>query len=70
MTEQQPTTDQLPDSPEYLDLDQFARLAGLEDHREIIDRWIANGKLPTRRFGRHLLVDMKRLRRMLSETDG
>lgn len=56
--------------PRYLTQERFAELAGLEGQQPMLARWIAEGVLPTRRFGRHRLIDMRTLLQCLNQAQG
>lgn len=58
------------DCPRYLTQERFAELAGLEGQQRMLARWIAEGVLPTRRFGRYRLIDMQTLLRRLNQVQG
>lgn len=56
--------------PRYLTQERFAELAGLEGQAQLLARWIAEGTLPTRCFGRYRLIDMQALHQRLHQTQG
>lgn len=58
------------DCPRYLTQKRFAELAGLEEQQRMLARWIAEGVLPTRRFGRYRLIDLQALLQRLNQTQG
>lgn len=58
------------DCPRYLTRERFAELAGLEEQQRMLARWIAEGALPTRRFGRYRLIDMQALLQRLNQARG
>lgn len=47
----------------YVTPQRFAQLIGLSDHQAIVQRWIEQGALPSRRIGGQLLVDLGALLR-------
>lgn len=51
--------------PRYLSAKRFGAMTGLSDHQERVESLIDQGVIPTRRIGRHLMVDMHRLMLML-----
>jgi len=56
--------------PRYLTQERFAELAKLEDQKKLLARWIADGSLPSRRFGRHRLIDMQTLLQRINQARG
>jgi excisionase family DNA binding protein len=56
--------------PRYLTQGRFAELAGLQTRKDLLARWIDEGTLPTRNFGRHRLIDMQALLQHLNQTRG
>nr|WP_298138408.1 DNA-binding protein [uncultured Pseudomonas sp.] len=56
--------------PRYLTQDRFAELAGLQTQKELLARWIDEGALPSRNFGRHRLIDMQALLQHLHQARG
>lgn len=42
----------------YVTPQRFAQLIGLTDRQAIVQRWIAQGAIPTRRIGGRILVDL------------
>lgn len=58
------------DYPRYLTQERFAELAGLQEQEQMLARWVEEGILPTRRFGRHRLIDIQALLQRLNQTQG
>lgn len=58
------------DCPRYLTLERFAGLAGLQEQEQMLARWVEEGILPTRRFGRHRLIDIQALLQCLDHAEG
>lgn len=58
------------DCPRYLTQERFVELAGLKEQRQMLARWIAEGTLPTRCFGRYRLIDMQALQQRLHHVQG
>ena len=56
--------------PRYLTLERFTRLAGLQEQEQMLVRWVEEGVLPTRRFGRHRLIDIQALLQRLDHSKG
>ena len=56
--------------PRYLTQERFAELAGLKEQKKMLARWVAEGALPTRRFGRHRMIDMHTLLQRLNQAKG
>jgi hypothetical protein len=50
----------------YVTPQRFAQLIGLSDRQAIVQRWIDQGELPSRRIGGQLLVDLGALLRKTS----
>jgi hypothetical protein len=58
------------DCPRYLTQERFAELAGLQEQERMLARWVEEGILPTRRFGRHRLIDIQALLQRLDHAEG
>ncbi|TWC42834.1 hypothetical protein FBY03_10115 [Pseudomonas sp. SJZ079] len=56
--------------PRYLTQERFAELTGLKEQQQMLTRWIDEGILPTRRFGRHRLINMQVLLQRLDQAKG
>jgi len=56
--------------PRYLTQARFAELARLEEQKNMLVRWIDEGALPTRCFGRHRLIDMQALLQRFNQARG
>ena len=56
--------------PRYLTQARFAELTALKEQKKMLARWIDEGSLPTRRFGRHRLIDMQALLQRLNQANG
>jgi len=52
------------DETYYLSLERFAELLGMPDQPEVLEDWIASGKLPTRVIAGHRLVDFREFLRI------
>ncbi|MBU3055283.1 helix-turn-helix domain-containing protein [Pseudomonas indica] len=53
--------------PRYISVTRFAELIGLGEQQEIVATWIESGKLPVRRFGKQILVDLEELERRIQQ---
>ncbi|MDM8349777.1 DNA-binding protein [Pseudomonas sp. sp1636] len=62
------TPDLFAGCPRYLTQQRFAELAGLQEQEKMLIRWCNEGIVPTRRFGRHRLIDMQALLQRLDPT--
>ncbi|MED5610251.1 MULTISPECIES: DNA-binding protein [unclassified Pseudomonas] len=47
------------DETYYLSLERFAEWLGMSDQPEVLEAWIASGKLPMREIAGHRLVDLR-----------
>lgn len=56
--------------PRYLTQERFAELAGLQEQEQMLTLWIEAGILPSRRFGRHRLIDIQALLQRLDQAEG
>ncbi|MDP3976561.1 MAG: DNA-binding protein [Pseudomonas sp.] len=56
--------------PRYLTQERFAKLAGLQEQEQMLALWIEEGILPSRRFGRHRLIDIQALLQRLDQAEG
>lgn len=51
--------------PRYLTVDNFCVATGIANGKARIENLLQQGAMPSRRFGRHLMVDMHELMLML-----
>lgn len=51
--------------PRYLTVDGFCQAVGLSNGKQRIQNLLEQGAMPSRRFGRYLMVDMHELMLML-----